>query len=452
MSAPMAKTDPAKTDPAKSAPANAEDKAAKPPGPSDETAAPAQTAQVVAPEDHPLHRAYWTKHRMGIAALVLLILGGGIYWLTSGTSEPKTVYVVTPATRSDVTVMTRANGQLALRQKVEIGASSEGKVENVAVAAGDLVTTGQVLVRLSSLNSHGQLVQAQDALAYAQANLKQAEADLAETRADAARASFLREHHAAAPGQYESAQAALARGSADVDKERAEIRSAQTRVALMQSQIGQLDIRAPIDGVILKRDVEPGQAVRVRDTALLTLSSDVTRLNLEVAFLESQLGALKLGQTARFTVPAFPRRRFTATLATLDLLPQHEREDDGLGGTVERVTYKGTLDVNNTDHALRPGMSARLGIVLAEVKNVLVVPNAALVYAPTPKGAARSSRAARGLRGGRTARVWVYETGGPQIREVTLGLTDGINTEVRSGNLQPGEKIITGAVTDADSN
>jgi HlyD family secretion protein len=254
--------------------------------------------------------------------------------------------------------------------------------------------------------------------------------------------------------ELDSGRAALARALADQASARAGIQDAQAALSTDQINLSKASIVAPADGVVLTRNVDPGNAVAasLQAVTLFTLAEDLTRLRLWVYVDEADVGSVQVGQPATFTVSAYPGRRFPARLTRV-----------GFGSTITDnvVTYLTHLDVDNTDLSLRPGMTATATIRAVQRHDVLLVPNAALRFTPTTAAAAPAKKGITSslmprMPGGNTRRpaaagastaaarqVWVLRDGKPVELAVTPGISDGRLTEITGGDLQPGMLVIT---------
>ena len=203
---------------------------------------------------------------------------------------------------------------------------------------------------------------------------------------------------------------------------------------------------------MLKRAVEPGQTVAssLQAPVLFTLAEDLKRMQLEADIDEADIGTVKLGQKANFTVDAFSGRNFPARIETVEFYPE---TTDGV------VTYKAILSVDNSDLALRPGMTATAQVTVQEISNALLVPNAALRYSP-PVAAKQQSfslsrlflpRMPRNQKSARTETVagertvWVLKDNAPAAVQITTGATDGKMTEVVKGDISPDDLLIIAA-------
>ena len=234
----------------------------------------------------------------------------------------------------------------------------------------------------------------------------------------------------------ETARADLQRATANLQKANADAKLASAQVASDQTTINKAVIRSPINGVVLNRQVEPGQSVAAsfQTPVMFTLASDLNKMELQVDIDEADIGQVREGQSASFTVDAYPQRRFDAKLVSLHNAPKT---------TNNVVTYQGVLLVDNSSLLLRPGLTAVAELLVAKVDNVLQVPNGALRFVPADKIAATAPPLPKAANGERVGQVWLLQGKKLVPRAVKLGRTDGRNTEVLSGDLKPGEDVIT---------
>ncbi|WP_313563068.1 efflux RND transporter periplasmic adaptor subunit, partial [Diaphorobacter nitroreducens] len=274
--------------------------------------------------------------------------------------------------------------------------------------------------------------------------------------------------------ELDTGRAAYERAQADEAAARASVQDARAALATDETNVTKASIRSPIDGVVLSRAVEPGNAVAasLQAVTLLTLAEDLTKLRLEVNVDEADVGSVRPGQKATFTVSAYPSRRYPARTTRVAF---------GSTKTDNVVTYITYLEVDNGDLSLRPGMTAAATITSTERNDVLTVPNTALRFKPAgaageapqagrpgaqgssgasaggsggimsqlmprmprPSGQRRSA-GADGSRGdGPQRQVWVLQDGTPKPVRVKTGISDGRVTEVESDELQPGMQVIT---------
>jgi HlyD family secretion protein len=394
---------------------------------------------------------------------VVLVAAGaaGIwYWLGQREAAAAPQYQTQAVTRGGLTVTVTASGTLQPTTQVAIGSELSGTVAQVMVDVNDRVKKGQVLVVLDDARLRDQADGSRAALAAAQAALAQQRASATEARDALAR---LRDVYQRSGGQVPSAtelsaaEAAQARAVANVASAEANVAQARATLSSNQTNLSKATIRSPIDGVVLSRSVEPGNAVAasLQAVTLFTLAEDLAKMKLQVNIDEADVGQVKNEQVASFTVSAYPTRRYPARIVRV-----------GFGSTTKDnvVTYLADLSVNNDDLSLRPGMTATATITTVQRRDALLVPNAALRYTPAAASAAPkasssivSSMMPRPPRGGGTRsagtdtaqvrQVWVLEGGAPRAVPVTPGVSDGRMTEVTSEQLKPGMAVIVAQST-----
>ncbi len=366
-----------------------------------------------------------------------------------------------PAKRGNLTVTVTATGNLAPTNQVNVGSELSGIVRQVLVDYNDRVKVGQVLARLDTTRLKDQVLQSRAALASARAKLLQTEATTRETRAQLNRVREARarsDNQAVSRSTLDTAQAALARALADQASARAAIAQARAALEVNRTDLGKLVIRSPINGIVLSRSVDPGQTVAasLQAPVLFTLARNLTRMVLNVDVDEADVGQVRKGQQATFTVDAYPERTFPARIIKVHY---------GSRTVAGVVSYEAVLNVDNTDLSLRPGMTATADIIVKKVKNAILVPNAALRFVPPRQAMARAGRgsivsrlfsrqqhtpAAKGPKEGpstRKQRVWTIRNRQPVAILITTGATDGIMTVVTSGNIKPGQELLVDTVS-----
>lgn len=402
---------------------------------------------------------WWQRASTWIAVAALALAGGGLYvWQSQKSAKAAPVYVTEPLKTGDITLTVAANGTLQPTRSVNVGSELSGTVKRVLVDVNDRVKAGQVLVELDTAKLQDQVTQARAGQASAQAQLAQAVATAREARATLARfeeVARLSGGKVPSATELDSAKAAVDRAVAAEAAALASVNEARAALSTNETNLSKASIRSPINGVVLSRSVDPGNAVAasLQAVTLFTLAEDLAQLKLDVAVDEADVGNVKVEQKATFTVSAFPARRYPATI---------QRVAFGSTKTDNVVTYTTTLNVDNADLSLRPGMTAAATIVAKEAKGVLLVPNTALRFSPaSSNGAATASggsilskmmprppntrpkTAGMDRRGGGPRQIWVLENGQPVAKEVRTGISDGRNTEVSGAGLSEGMAVIT---------
>jgi HlyD family secretion protein len=390
-----------------------------------------------------------------------IVLLGALFLLfkwAGGRQESAIEYRTMEAQRGDLTVIVTATGNLQPTNQVEVGTEVSGTIESVEVDYNDQVKAGQVLARLDTTMLEAQVKQSRAAVESARANLLQAQASVLEAENDLQRLARVRELSGGKlPSQqdFDAAEAGLKRARANEAMTSASIAQAEARLRIDQTNLEKAIILSPINGVVLERSVEPGQTVAasLQAPVLFTLAEDLTEMELHVDVDEADVGQIREEQQAAFTVDAYPDRTFPARIVQVRY---------GSQSTEGVVTYPAILKVDNPDLSLRPGMTATADIVVKQVNNALLVPNAALRYEP-PRQETMERRAggsllsrlfprpARDRQQKRNAegkqQVWTLQDGKPVAIPVATGATSGIMTEIVSGEVSAGMPLITESVS-----
>jgi HlyD family secretion protein len=400
----------------------------------------------------PRRRRRWFWLTAGVILLAALVV-------SARSRKPQPVkYATEPVQRGNLVITVSATGTLEPLKKVDVGIEVSGTIQSVEVDYNDQVKVGQVLAKLDASRLEAQAQQNEAALQAAKARVVQAQASVEEAEAQLARLNRVRELSGGkmpAQSDLDTAKANLARYRADEASAKASVAQAQAALNVNRTDLSKAVIVSPINGVVLKRSVEPGQTVAASFQAptLFTLAEDLTQMELQVDVDEADVGQVCQGQQATFTVDAYPDRTFPARITQVRFGSQ----------TVEGVvTYKTVLKVDNSSLALRPGMTATAVITVTKKENALLVPNAVLRFAPAAsqtKGPTRSG----GLVGmllprppgldsknveepdlkAKEQRVYTVREGLLVPITITKGLSDGARTEVVAGPLQPGTPLVT---------
>ena len=406
--------------------------------------------------DDELQPPWWRRPSLWLGAALALGCAAALYfWLADDRNNAAPSYVTEPVRRGNQTLTVAANGSIVPTRAVNIGSELSGTVVQVFVDVNDHVRKGQVLVQLDKAKLSDQVQRSRAALAAAQAQQALATATLKEARASLGRleeVSRLSGGKVPSASELDSAQASLQRAQAVEDSARANVTEARSALSTDETNLSKASIRSPIDGVVLARSVDPGNAVAasLQAVTLFSLAENLQQLRLEVSVDEADVGAVQLGQKASFTVSAYPSRHYPAKIT---------RVAYGSTKTDNVVTYTTYMEVDNADLSLRPGMTAAATIVATERSGVLLVPNTALRFSPTlaaaPAAAAsggvvskllprmpRQGPRRAGTTGAGPRQIWLLKDGQPVSAEVTTGISDGRVTEVAGDELREGAAVI----------
>ncbi|MCL2075486.1 MAG: efflux RND transporter periplasmic adaptor subunit [Betaproteobacteria bacterium] len=375
-----------------------------------------------------------------IIVISIAIVGGIAFWyFQGGSGSPERQYQFATAVNGEILQSVSANGTLNPVTLVNVGTQVSGSVKALYVDFNDHVTQGQILAELDDALLAAQSRQSEASLISARASL-----DLAESNEKRMRALYAQE--------YVSSQ--------ELDHSVQALRSARAQIQLAVAQadkdkanLSYSIIRSPVSGVVVDRQVDVGQTVAAsfQTPTLFQIAQDLAKMQIDSSFSEADIGNIKVGQNVRFTVDAFPNRYFLGKVLQVRLNPT---------SISNVVTYNVVVSVDNPDHILLPGMTAYVTIVVAQSENTLLVPNAALRFRP-PAASGQSPRGAPGgiLSGMRSSSaprqpqaqaptvqgaVYVLRNGELVPINLKLGITDNQNTEVLEGELQAGDRVITG--------
>ena len=386
--------------------------------------------------------ARW-KWRLLLAAGVIGLLLGGYWLLKPSRAEDGYRYVTQAVRTGELNVTVSASGYLEPLESVEVGTEVSGTVLKVWADYNDEVKKGQLLAQLDQTKFQSAVDNASAALAGAEASLSSAEAELFRTGAAVRRNKALRKTTKGAlpsPSDWDEAWAADLSAKAQVDLAKTKVDQARYSLVSAQYDLERTMIHSPIDGIVLSRDVDVGQTVAAsyQTPVLFTIAKDLRQMELQVSIDEADIARVNGGQSAVFSVDAYPDAIFEGHIRTVRVDSEIE---DGV------VTYIAVLDVDNGDLRLRPGMSADAEITTRTFRDALIVPRAALLYLPVtikePKLFAFDGPAKMTTEEVEEhPHVWRLHKEQPEKLNVeTLG-TNGTQSVVQADGLQPGDKLI----------
>ncbi len=388
-----------------------------------------------------------------IWGLVILVAVTGLwFWWTSGSRQDVPLYVTQAVERSDIIVQVTATGTVEPTNQVEISSELSGTVRSVDADFNDQVKKGQILARLDTDKLEANVELGRASLSASQARLAEAAATLNEMNDNYERALLLEQKHVTTLEGLLKAKAARDRAEAARKSADADIRVSEANLKISEANLSKACICSSIDGVVLGRNVEVGQIVAssLQAPVLFTLAADLKNMELRVDIDEADIGKVKVGNQASFTVEAYQGRTFPAAISELRFAP---KTVDGV------VTYEAILSIDNAELLLRPGMTATADIKVAEIRDAPAIPNAALRFAPPAQAEessgtgllgmlfknaptrAPSAAANGGADGHRT--IYMFRDGLAVAVDILPGETDGAKTEIREGDVAVGDLVIT---------
>jgi HlyD family secretion protein len=378
-----------------------------------------------------------------VALALATLLAIGMYLAVRPRSKLNPFRFETAAvSRGPIQARVTASGTVSALVTVQVGSQISGRVQWLGADFNTVVHRGQVVARIDPSLYQAAVEQARAKLLSAQANHQLAEAQLVNTRLQTERNRALRRQNLVAQSVLDESETALRVGEAQVRA--ATGQEADARATLHQTEINLAysTISAPIDGVVISRNVDVGQTVAatLQSPTLFLIAQDLRRMQVDTNLAEADVGRASAGMSATFTVDAYPAETFRGTIREIRNAPQ----------TLQNVvTYDAVIDVDNPELKLKPGMTANVTVVYADRQDALRVPNAALRFRATPALMTRSGAAPQ-VKGNERV-VWVLHDGEAHPVTVRVGVSDGVVSEILEGNLESDDSVVTEAVAPSSS-
>lgn len=367
----------------------------------------------------PMKLPFPVLRRIGwIVALLALAAGAALGWRWWTEQEKAAVrYRTAPAGFADVAQTISANGTLNPVKLISVGTQVSGTVQVLHADFNDRVGEGDVLLELDPSILRAVAAQSEGQLASARAALELAKANEERAQPVYAKGYISRQDYQQTLEALRAAQAQLRVAQGLVDQSRTNLRYSV--------------IRSPVSGVVVERAVDIGQTVAAsfQTPTLFRIAKDLKDMQIDSSFAEADVGQIRAGQAAKFSVDAFPGRTYEGEVRQVRLNPTTQQNV---------VTYDVVIGVRNQDETLLPGMTAYVNVAVARREHVLTVPAAALRFRP------RASAEAESAPDSSAAAVYVPVNGALERRMVVTGLSDGRNVEIVSGRLAAGENVVTG--------
>jgi HlyD family secretion protein len=393
------------------------------------------------------------RNLLWVLAALALAAGGYQAW-SPGAGKSDIKYVTEPATRGALTVIVTATGSAQPITQVNISSELSGTVRKVNVDYNSPVKVGQALAELDTDKLEATIESSRAKLDAAKARVEDTAATIEERRSDYERKKTLIARQIISDKDLDLAKAAHDRAVAAHRSALAEVEVATADLRLNEINLAKACICAPINGVVLKRSVDPGQIVAssLQAPVLFVIAEDLRRMELQVDVDEADVGKVKIGQNASFSVDAYPNRKFPAVI-----------RDVRFGSEVVQgvVTYKAVLAIDNSELLIRPGMTATAEIVVDHVQDALLVANTALRFSPPSTQGSQGPGFLQRLLprrptfrppskpddSGPNRTVWTLRDGAPVANAVVIGATDGRRTQILKGDVAPDQPVIVDTIT-----
>jgi HlyD family secretion protein len=377
-----------------------------------------------------------TRNRWAVVLIVVLVAAAlGAWRFFRRPSAPQ--YTTAPVTRGDVARAVTATGTVNPVVTVQVGSYVSGVITDVSCDYNTHVTKGQICAQIDPRPYQTVVDQDQANLAAARAQLEKDKTAAQYAQLTYTRNADLGKRGLVPQDTVDQSKTAADQASDQVQLDMTTVQQRQAALEAAQVNLGYTKIVSPVDGTVVSRNVTTGQTVAAsfQTPTLFLIATDLTKMQVDTNVSESDIGSIRPGSAATFSVEAYPERSFPGTVSQVRQAPQ----------TVQNVvTYDVVVSALNPDEVLKPGMTATVRIITDARTNVLRVPDQALRYTPGGVAATAGAEAARPVGDGAadSASVWVLRQGRPVRVPVSVGLDDDTNAEIVKGDLQPGDRVI----------
>jgi HlyD family secretion protein len=362
----------------------------------------------------------------GIAAIAIILAGTSWFYKRADGKEAP-AYRTATIQRGSVKSTVSATGTLSAVQTIQVGTQVSGQIAAIYVDYNNHVKKGQLLARIDPTLQN-------QAVEEAQAQLERAQATMGQAQGDYTRGKQLFDARFLAASEFSIVQS-------NFSVQKANVKSAVIALERARQNLRYTDIYAPIDGVIVERNVDVGQTVAANFSTpqLFLIAKDLSDMQILALVDESDIGAIRPGQPVEFTVQAYPSQAFLGIVQQVRL--QSKTQDNV-------VNYTAVVGVKNTTSKLLPGMTATVQFLTGDAEDVLIVPNSALRIKPTPAMLAQAQPgiATNDSDRATSAILWILSNGTLKPVRVHTGLSDETHTQVDGPSLTVGTTVVTGAL------
>lgn len=378
-----------------------------------------------------------------VILIIFIAAGAGALYFVSGKKEAIS-YRTAEAKKTDLRSLIQATGTLGAVETVDVGTQISGTIREIYIDYNSVVKKGQLIAEIDSATQAADVAQARANLSAAQADLMNSKAVLFNAEKKLARTRELARRDLIAKADVDADESSYLSAKAQTEASQAKIR--QYRASLSKSEInfGYTKIYSPVDGVVVAKNVDKGQTVAAsyQTPSIAEIAKDLRQMQVEVNVDEADIGGVRDGQKAFFTVDTHPAKQFEGTVTQVRLSPVT---------TNNVVTYTVIVKVANNENLLMPGMTANVSLIMDERDGVVAVPNSAFRFKPVTPGEQQANMGPMGRGKQNVAKVTVPalytldSKGAPVRHDVEKGITDGEKTEIVSG-IKEGDRVITGII------
>lgn len=368
-----------------------------------------------------------------IIGLIVVIALGVVLFFVFKNKDGKQKFVTDKITRGDIKSTVSATGTVNAVTTVQVGTQVSGTIQKLFVDFNSPVKKGQLLAQIDPAIFDAQVGQARANLLSAKANLEKSQVMLRDTKTTLERNKILYAKNFIAKSDLDTSETNYLSAIAQIKVSEAQIQQAQAALDSSAINLKYTKILSPVNGTVISRNIDVGQTVAAsfQTPTLFTIAQDLTKMQIDTSVDESDIGKVKAGQKAAFTVDAYPESTFNGKVSVVRNAPIN---------VSNVVTYNAVIIVDNTDLKLKPGMTANVSVETESKQSVLLVPNAALRFKPATSAVSPNQKGTKGPKG---PGVWILENNKPKNVKITTGISDGNYTEVISSELTEGQQIIT---------
>jgi len=374
-----------------------------------------------------------------IAIIAIVLVVSGLYFIVARSSveQPDISYITAPVEKGTLKAEINSTGTIKPVVEVQVGSQVSGTIKRLYADFESVVKEDQLIALIDPDTFKAKVEQAKANLLSAKAKVLKSEVSLTDQLRNLRRKEELIKSNAISQSDYDTAQTNADAARAQVEVDKATMAQMEANLQEAELQLKYTRIVAPVNGVVTARNMDVGQTVTAsfQTPVLFKIAEDLTRMQVYTSVDEADIGRVRVGQKATFTVPAFPDDVFNASVTQIRNDPQIQQNV---------VTYNVLLDVNNNEMKLRPGMTTTVTILISEVNDALMVPDQALRF--SPKGGTKQAGGLPDLKPGQR-RLWKFEANN-QIRPLTVGI--GVvgteRTQILSEEIKPADRVVVDAV------